>query len=608
MRLGILTLTVAAAFCSLPAGAQDAPNGEQVFTENCARCHDAGLPGVPTRQELAEFTPEIVENILTTFSMSNIGEGLSHAERRAAASFAAGSPAGSLRAPLDVIPESAYCALSSNIANPLLGASWNGWSPGIANSRMQSAEAAGLTRAAVPGLKVKWAFGIPGVASTGSQPTVVGDRVFVGTRNGMFYALDRETGCIVWTFEADGGIRSTPVVSADDGLVFFGDSFAQMYALDAATGQQRWKVKVDDHEIAMVTGGATYYDGRLYVPVSSIEESPATLPTYECCTFRGSLVALEASSGDLVWKTRTISRGPEPTGQNRFGTRIWGPSGAAIWSAPTIDPGRHRIYATTGDNYSNPPMPTSDSIMAFDLDSGEVQWATQTLPGDAWNVACLREEGSRFNCPDDAGPDYDFGSSSVLATRPDGSSILLAGQKSGMLYGLDPDDGELIWERNVADGGVLGGIEWGFAAGDEAAYVAISGAFEKAPGVAGGLAAVDLSSGRPIWEAPPAQGSCENRDGCNTGQPAAVSAIPGVIFSGSIDGHLRAYDAATGDVIWDYDTVREFDTVNGVPAHGGSMNGPGATIAGGMVFVGAGYSSFDYMAGNVLLAFSVGGE
>lgn len=607
MRItALIGLIMATGLGALPAAAQQAPNGEGIYAEQCARCHDAGIALVPTREALGAFTPEIIENTLTTFAMSNIGEGMSHAERRAVAEYVAGAP-GALPAPLDVIPASARCTASPNVANPLAGPAWNGWSPGVSNSRMQSAEAAGLTAADVPSLELRWAFGVPGVASSGSQATVVGDRVFVGSRNGMLWSLDRETGCLVWAFEADGGIRSTPVV-ADDGLLFFGDSFAQVYALDALTGEQRWKIKVDDHDIAMITGGTTYYDGRLYVPVSSIEESPASMPTYECCTFRGSLVALEADTGDLIWKTSTISRGAEPTGENGYGARTWGPSGAAIWSAPTIDPARNRVYATTGDNYSSPATPTSDAIMAFDMASGDVLWTRQTLPGDAWNVSCLAEAGDRFNCPEDAGPDYDFGSSAVLATRADGSSILLAGQKSGMLYGIDPDDGELIWERNVGDGGVLGGIEWGFAADGDAAYVAVSEAFEKPAGEAGGVAAIDLTDGSIRWEAPPAQDSCENRVGCNTAQPAAVSAIPGVIFSGSIDGHLRAYDAVTGEVVWDYDTVREYDTVNGVPAHGGAMNGPGVSVAGGMVFVSAGYSSFGYMPGNVLLAFSVDGE
>ncbi len=229
----------------------------------------------------------------------------------------------------------------------------------------------------------------------------------------------------------------------------------------------------------------------------------------------------------------------------------------------------------------------------------------QTLPGDAWNVSCLAESGENFNCPEDEGPDYDYGSSPALTTLADGTDLLLAGQKSGVLYGLEPDTGNLRWERRVADGGVLGGIEWGFATDGAAAVVSVSSAFEKGPGEAGGVTAVDISDGSILWEAPPAQRSCLLREGCNSAQPGALTLIPGVAFSGSLDGHFRAYDTTTGEVIWEYDTQRQFDTVNEVPGHGGAMNGPGATVVGGTVYVSSGYASFGYMPGNVLLAFSV---
>jgi polyvinyl alcohol dehydrogenase (cytochrome) len=603
MRKTILALAAISFGLGLaPTGAQQL-NGESVYLEHCAGCHDTPIPPAPTRAELAAFAPETIENALSTFAMRIIGEGMTHAERRAASEFAAGAPAGSLPAPLSLVPASAYCSANPNVADPLAGPAWNGWSPGLANSRMQSSEAAGLTRAGVRALELKWAFGIPGVSSSGSQVTVIGNRVFVGSRNGMLWSLDKDTGCIAWVFEADGGIRSTPVLDTDNGQLFFGDAFAQVYALDALSGELNWKLKIEDHAVAMITGGTTYYDGTVYVPVSSIEEVPAGMPAYECCTFRGSLVALAADDGGLRWKTRTIQRGPEPTGENSVGTRTWGPSGAAIWSAPAIDAVRGRIYATTGDNYTHPATPASDAVMAFDLASGEVLWTQQTLPDDVWNVSCLSAADAQFNCPEDQGPDFDFGSSPALVTRADGSQILLAGQKSGVLYGLDPDDGELLWQSRVGDGGVLGGIEWGFASDGVLAYVAVSEAFEKLAGDAGGLSAIDLTNGRIVWEAAPSRDSCSNRIGCNSAQPAAVSVIPGVVFSGSVDGHLRAYDADNGAVLWDFDTVRQFDTVNGVPAYGGSMNGPGPAVAGGMVFITPGYASFGLMPGNVLLAF-----
>jgi polyvinyl alcohol dehydrogenase (cytochrome) len=285
---------------------------------------------------------------------------------------------------------------------------------------------------------------------------------------------------------------------------------------------------------------------------------------------------------------------------------MWGPSGAGVWSVPVLDPDRNRLYVATGDSYSVPAAPESDAVMALAMDTGRIVWVQQTLAGDAWNTGCFLEKGAAgVNCPAGAGPDHDFSSSPSLTVFPDGRRVLLAGQKSGTLFGVNPESGELIWKTQAGDGGVLGGIEWGFANDGSTAYVALSNAFEKKPGEAGGVVAVGIEDGKKVWSAPPPQNSCAGRPGCTTGQPAAVTAIPGVLFSGSLDGHLRAYDSATGRVIWDHDTARDFETVNGVQARGGSMNGPGATVAGGMLYVNSGYGSIGFMAGNVLLAFSV---
>jgi polyvinyl alcohol dehydrogenase (cytochrome) len=246
--------------------------------------------------------------------------------------------------------------------------------------------------------------------------------------------------------------------------------------------------------------------------------------------------------------------------------------------------------------------------MALAMDTGRIVWIRQTLAGDSWNVACIAEDAGKGTCPDSAGPDHDFGSSAILTISPDGRRVLLAGQKSGAMYGINPETGELIWKTQAGAGGVLGGIEWGFATDGSVAFASLSSAFEKKAGEAGGLVALSVADGTTRWLAPPPANMCGEREGCGTGQPAAVTAIPGVVLSGSLDGHLRGYDADTGTVIWDVDTAREFDTVNGIPARGGSLNGPGATVAGGVLFVSSGYGSLGFMAGNVLLAFSVDGR
>ena len=319
-------------------------------------------------------------------------------------------------------------------------------------------------------------------------------------------------------------------------------------------------------------------------------------------TFR---LAIDADTGREIWRTHMIPTEAEPTTTNSVGTQLWGPSGAAVWSAPTLDPERNRLFVTIGDSYSDPVAPASDAVMALAMDTGRILWIQQTLPGDAWNILCMVETPEdRVTCPDSEGPDYDFGSSAVLTTLENEQPVLLAGQKSGVLFAMNPEDGRVIWETRVGDGGVLGGIEWGFATDGRVAYVSLSSALEKGPGEAGGLAAVRVEDGEILWNVPPAEDTCGTRVACNTPQPGAVTAIPGIVFSGSLDGHLRAYDAETGAVIWDIDTAREFDTVNEVTASGGSINGPGATVVDGMLYVSSGYN-LGFMPGNVLLAFSI---
>ena len=441
--------------------------------------------------------------------------------------------------------------------------------------------------------------------------TIVGGRALVGSSVGVVYALDADTGCVHWAHETDAGVRSTIIVGPgpdDRATAFFGDMTGNAYAVDFETGERRWRVEVDDHRQARITGAPALHDGRLYVPVASLEELAAEAPTYQCCTFRGSVAALDATTGRRLWQRYPIDEEPTRTGLNPAGVQQWGPSGVGIWASPTIDPGRNRMYVATGDSYSNPVSPLSDAIVALALDTGDVLWVSQTTPGDAWVAACLSpDEATRANCPEDAGPDHDFGSAIVLATVG-GRELLLAGQKSGVMYGLDPGTGEIVWETRVSGGGILGGIEWGFASDGETVFASISDALEKAPGDAGGMVALRIATGGVLWEAPPFQDTCGNRPGCHTAQPGAVTAIPGVVFSGSLDGHIRAYSSDTGAVIWDVDTAGEYKTVNGVPGRGGSLNGPGATIAGGMLYVSSGYGLFNYMPGNVLLAFSVDGQ
>ena len=601
---------VAASIVLLPiVAAAQAPNGEAVYRQHCAGCHNGSMPRMPNRDALKTLTPEHVETALSSFTMRRQGAPLSVAERRAVAEYVTGTTPGTYRAPLDVIPKSAYCG-STVSASAESGSAWNGFGGDARNTRFASASTAGLSPAAVPRLKLKWAFGLPGVSASGSQVTVVGNRAYVGSRNGVVYALDAKSGCLVWAFEADAGVRSTPVVGGTGAAraLYFGDANANAYSLDL-NGKLRWKTKIDAHLDAMITGAVAFAGNRVYVPAASIEEGTAAIPSYECCTFRGSVSGLDAATGKVIWKTYTIPE-PQKTTKTAAGTQLWGPSGGGVWSTPVVEPDRNRMYIAVGDNYSGPATPTSDAIMALAMDTGKVLWTTQATAGDAWNVACLEgpDSASRTHCPGQPGPDHDFASAPVLATIAGGRRVLLAGQKSGMLYGLNPDTGDYLWKTQVGDGGVLGGIEWGFAVDSTRAYVSLSNALEKKPGEAGGIAAVNIADGTIKWRTPPSGNTCGNRTGCSTGQPAAVTAIPGMVFSASLDGHLRGYEAETGQVIFDTDTAQEFTTVNGVKAKGGSMNGPGSTVVDGTLFVSSGYGSLGFMPGNVLLAFTVDGR
>ncbi|MBI2799589.1 MAG: PQQ-binding-like beta-propeller repeat protein [Gammaproteobacteria bacterium] len=588
-------------------------DGATLFQANCARCHDRALPRMPSREGLKEKEARDVFTTISAGVMAPYARTLSHAERRAVAEFATGKSLGEFAAGAAAIPATAYC--KAGPAKPLsaVDSGWNGWGNNLANTRFQTAARAGLTAEDVARLGVKWTFGVPAVTTMSGHPVVADGRLFFGTFSGLLIALDAEAGCALWVYEAHAGIRTSITLGKlGDGSInlFFGDLSGQVYALDPATGHERWSMVADSHPHIRVTGTPVYHDNRLYVPLSSLEEVAGAMPDYECCTFRGGVMALDAATGKEIWKTHTIAEAPSKRAKNAVGTQLWGPSGAAVWSAPTLDPATNTLYITTGDSYSEPPAKESDAIMALTMDTGKVRWIRQTLAGDSYTIACADPSPlAQVACPKSKGPDLDYGSSPVLITRADGTRLLLAGQKSGELYALNPTSGEILWKTVVGAGGIVGGIEWGFAVDNEKAYVAISEAWEKKANDAGGLSAVNLNDGSVAWHVAPAHGTCDGHDRCNTGQLAAVTGIPGVVFSGSLDGHLRGYSTVDGKVLWDLDTRQEFKTVNGVAAHGGSLNGPGPAVANGVLYVVSGYAMWNkWTGGNALIAISVGGR
>ena len=594
-----------------------AQDGAALYKELCSSCHDTAVDRAPSREALRAMNPQRILDAMEAGPMVAMTQLRTGAERRAIAEFASGRSFGT---PFSIAPtQKAMCTSGRGTFTMAAAApAWNGFGQNASNTRFQSAAGARLSAADVPKLKLKWAFGLPGDVQSWAGITLAGGRLFFGSIQGNVYSLDAKTGCVHWAFDAGVIVRTSisigPLGAPLGGTArygaFFGDARGNAYALDAATGALVWKVAAETYPSARLTGSPILHDGRLYVPVSSSEEGVGSLVDYECCKFRGSVVALDAATGRQIWKTYTIPDDPKPVRKNSRGVQLWGPSGAPIWSSPVVDPARRALYVTTGNNYSDPPTATSDAFMAIDLDTGRVLWTHQVHARDAYVSACRLED--KTNCPEAKGPDFDFAASPILVALGNGRRALVAGHKSGNVYAVDPDrEGARLWETRVGEGGSMGGVQWGSAADAQNVYVALSDLgritlsytqFTDADRTrGGGMFALRLSDGARVWHTPPVP--CDARPRCSPAQSGAVSAMPGVAFAGSLDGHVRAYSVATGAVVWDYDTVRTFETVNGVPARGGSLDGPGPVIGGGMVFVNSGYTVDGGAPGNVVLAF-----
>jgi polyvinyl alcohol dehydrogenase (cytochrome) len=589
----------------------DGVSGEAVYREYCASCHDHAGPRIPPRSALQDLSTARILRTLDAGVMMQIAYGLQRSQREAVAKYLG-------KATDDTVPPStAFCSnrkFSLGSPSESSRSGWTGWSPSPSNDRFQSAGSASLSVEQIRKLKLMWAFGFAGDIMAYAAPTIYNGVLFVGSAGGVVNAMNAKTGCLYWTFQADGPVRGATVVAENQTghAILFPDQIGSFYALDAETGRLLWKRRIDPHEATRLTGSAIVHDGVAFVPAASWEETRSGNPKYQCCTFRGSVTALRVSDGSVLWKSYMINR-PTRTGENDDGTPQFGPSGAGIWSTPTIDAKRGLIYVTTGDNYSEPTTRTSDAIIALDLKNGKIIWTQQVTAGDFHN--------SSKACDDTkCGPDYDFGASAILV-HPGGRDLLVAGQKSGVVYALDPDQrGKVLWQARVGKGGMTGGVQWGMASDGDAVYAAVSDVAylqEEAAGgdqpapiggsgfdpiAGGGLTALRVTDGGKLWFAP--SHPCEPpRHGCSPAQSAAVSAIPGAVFSGSLDGHIRAFATKDGSVLWDFDTEKEFSTVNSISAHGGSLDGAGPIVVDGIVYVNSGYPRFGGTIGNVLLAF-----
>lgn len=598
-----LTLVMAASLVLAPnfstAAEQDAAS---LYQARCAFCHDKPVDRVPGRDTLKSLPADAIDKALTTGAMAPMAQGLSREQIRDIAAYLGAAPIATAAAGVAITctaPAGRYAIRDTD---------WNGWSRDLDSHRFQPRP--GLSADEVPRLKVKWVHRYAGRSAYG-QPTIVGGRVYLTSSTGRVSALDAKTGCELWGHEAGVGVKSAVMV-ADLGegrfAAIFGDESAFAHAIDAETGKPLWKTKLDPHALARVTGHAKVHAGRVYMPVSSVEISVAGRnPAYPCCSFQGSLVALDAKTGAILWKTHSLTKPPAPFKKNSAGTQMQGPAGASIWSAPTLDVKRNLVYVGTGNSYTDVEDLGSNAIQALDMATGARKWVTQATPRDAYLVGCSKALAGVGNCPEAPGPDHDFGSAPILQTLPDGKQLLVASQKSGMVYGLEPDTGKIVWERRVGTGSALGGVEHDPAADGERVYVAVSDLIAR-PDPRPGLNALNPATGEVLWHVPTPEAKCAwGVARCARAQPAAVTAMPGIVFSGSFDGHIRAYEAATGKIVWAHDTGQAYKAVDGAEARGGSIDFGGTTIADGTVYVNSGYGLWGHI-GHVLIAFTVDGH
>jgi polyvinyl alcohol dehydrogenase (cytochrome) len=580
-------------------------------------CHgNPAVPQAPAPDAVRQMPPERIYEALTTGVMKPQGDGLTDDQKKMLATFLSGRPLGSLKQG-DAKDMPNHCPSNAALGDPSASAEWNGWSPDGINSRYQDAKDAGLTADQVPQLKLKWAFGYPTGLSAFGQPTVVSGRIFVGSDIGYVYSLDAQTGCVYWSYQAKGSVRSAVSIapvknhSATKYAAYFGDAHANVYAVDAQTGEQLWVTRVDEHFVARITAAPKVHNGVVYIPVSSSEEFSSSNLDYSCCTGRGSVVALDAGTGKQVWKTYVVGT-PEPVRKNSKGVQQFAPSGGSIWNSPTIDAKRNAIYFGTGDGQTEPTPDTTDAIMALDLKTGAVLWFYQAQAGDAFMGGCSGDTRTD-NCPKENGPDQDIGNSPILRKLPNGKSVVVFGMKNGTVTALDPDrKGAVVWSVHVVDipkgqensfAAHLNGVVWGGAADAENVYYGLQ---------SGGMVALRLATGDIVWRATFPQAAHLNTDGTiptkvtltRVINSAAATAMPGVVFVAGSDGKLHAVSTVDGRILWEYDTARKFETVNNVPARGGAIASIGPSIADGMLFIGSGYAVTGSNSGNVLLAFS----
>ena len=576
--------------------------GKELFTTNCQACHgNPAYPKAPSPEAFSVMEPRVILNALDNGKMRQQASNLTEEQRAAVAQYITNKMLKTV-----VMPDEAYTNFSlENNGDSLYD--YSGWGGNREGTGFRTTQQAGITPQNVSTLQLKWSFAFPDESDVRSKPAIVGDWLIVGSQSGEVYALNRKTGKIGWHVTAATGLRSGITVNKEGNSVtaYFVDGSTNAYAVDVKTGKILWSVRAGVDPLAMNTGTPVIYGGKIFVPISSVEVAVAADSNYNCCTSSGGVAALDIKTGNLIWYHRVITDTAIAQGKKKNGKPFYGPAGAPVWCSPSVDVKRNLLYIGTGENYTLPATNTSDAIQALDMSTGKLIWNFQATQHDAWNLACP----VLVNCPGNKGRDLDFGMAPLLVTGEDGKQRLIVGQKAGVVYALAPDNGNLLWKTRIGKGGALGGIHWGMATDGKNVYAANADNTlaldpdDTTRHASPGIYALNIITGKVVWSA--AAPGVSGKESYLAANSAAPAAVPGVVFAGSNDGHIRAYSTTDGVVLWDYNTIQKYKTVNGIDGNGGSIDSPAPVMADGMLYVNSGYSQFGEKAGNVLLAFEV---
>lgn len=606
LLLGLMAGTVMTFSYTADSFAAENLDGESLYDQYCAMCHAAPQDGrTPPREALGNYTANSVFNALTQGVMAAQGAQLSNEQKVALSEHLSGS-----QMQTTTLAGLQRCEQPMPALDLALASNWNGWGNGASNPRFQSAQGTRISADNIADLELVWAFGFENASAARAQPSVINDVIFMGSTTGTVYAMDIASGCAYWSYEAPQEVRSGVTISWSDHhdthVAVLADASNQLHVLDANNGELLWESEVDPHPFARSTGSPVVSGDRIFVPVSSGEVGAAGRPDHHCCTFRGNVAAFDLNTGEKLWHTYVMEEATQ-VGVNSIGNPVLAPSGAPIWQAPSVDAERGVVYAGTGQNYTRPASNSSDAVIAFDMDSGDIRWIHQTMEDDAFTMACAMG-GSHPNCPN-AGPDVDIGAPIVTTTLSDGRDIVIAGTKGAVVVAMDPDrQGELLWSTRVGRGGALGGVHWGMTFYGDTLFVPVSdrgGVTDPATPAQPGLHAIDMKTGKVLWYAPVPKRCIEGVQGCMDAYSGPATSTDGLVIASSLSGYLFAHDADTGELLWELDTVQDYPTINNVAARGGSIDATGPVLSGDYMIVSSGYATFSQMPGNAVLVFRI---